>query len=343
MIEDRIKGCLLGGAVGDALGAPVEFMSLSEIKRTFGNQGVTDYSKAHGRRGAITDDTQMTLFTAEGLLRAHTRKSSRTASVVRHAYIRWLNTQGEKSESKYNGVWDGWLYRIPELHSRRAPGNSCLSALRSHKIGKMENPINDSKGCGGVMRIAPVGLFYDDPLEAFEVGCEIAAVTHGHPTGYLVSGCLTAIISFILSGHSLDESIKEAVRILKAKEDSEECVEAINTALRLVRDQNPTPNTVENIGEGWIAEEALAISIYCALCYENDFTQGVLLAVNHGGDSDSTGAITGNILGALLGKNAIPNEWLDELELRNVIEEISSDLNIKFKDEDSWRDKYPGW
>ena len=70
---DRVRGCLLGGAVGDALGTLVEFLSLDEIRQRFGPQGVTGYEPAYGRRGAITDDTQMTLWTAEGLLRAGNR------------------------------------------------------------------------------------------------------------------------------------------------------------------------------------------------------------------------------------------------------------------------------
>ena len=71
--RDRVRGCLLGGAVGDALGAPVEFMERSEIVARFGEQGIRDYAPAYGRLGAITDDTQMSLFTAEGMLRGWVR------------------------------------------------------------------------------------------------------------------------------------------------------------------------------------------------------------------------------------------------------------------------------
>jgi hypothetical protein len=97
-LRDRVRGCLLGGAVGDALGAPVEFMSYPEIKRRYGRGGIRDFAAAYGRVGAITDDTQMTLFTAEGLLRAHNRSIDRgichPPSVVWRAYQRWLSTQG---------------------------------------------------------------------------------------------------------------------------------------------------------------------------------------------------------------------------------------------------------
>jgi len=170
---DKYAGCLLGGAVGDALGAPIEFMTLEQIRLKFGNAGLTDYAEAYGRKGAITDDTQMTMFTAEGLLRSLHRFNDRgicsPPAVIANAYLRWLITQGEKANSIFSAgkdpSQDGFLIQIPELHARRAPGNSCLSALRATEIGSLKHPVNDSKGCGGVMRVAPIGLFahkYED-------------------------------------------------------------------------------------------------------------------------------------------------------------------------------------
>src|SRR5579883_1882250 len=136
--RDRFLGCLLGGAVGDALGAPVEFWSLAEIRGRLGPAGVTEYLPAYGRRGAITDDTQMTLFTAEGLLRADNRGREKgiadPLAVVHRAYLRWLRTQDERPPARPDPE-DGWLLALPELHSRRAPGNTCLSALRSGRVG----------------------------------------------------------------------------------------------------------------------------------------------------------------------------------------------------------------
>ncbi len=171
----RYRGCLLGGAVGDALGASVEFLSLSEIRARFGAAGLRDYAPAYGRIGAITDDTQMTLFTAEGLLRAHNRGIQKgivhTPTVVYHAYLRWLETQGETPAYPFPDVRGGWLLGLPELFSRRAPGNTCLASLRGGQVGAVGQPINASKGCGGVMRAAPVGLaFPASPVEAFALG-----------------------------------------------------------------------------------------------------------------------------------------------------------------------------
>lgn len=358
---DNFAGCLLGGAIGDALGGPIEFMSLKEIREQFGSSGVKDFEYKYGKRGAITDDTQMTLFTAEGLLRAYCRSLNRGvgpafASVTYYAYLRWFYTQNNLPDSSRPQIGhDGYLIGISQLYDRRAPGNSCLSALGSDRMGTMEEPINNSKGCGGVMRMAPVGLFmgspevytkFDDKMrmeEAFKIGSELAAITHGHPTGYLAAGVLSVIISRIIDGDTLNESIDKAIEILKTRPDHGECLRAIEKARSLAAKDSPSPESVEQLGGGWIAEEALAIGIYCASTAKGDFAKGVLFALNHSGDSDSTGSIAGNILGALLGKRLIPAHWIHEVELSNVIEEISHDLFKGYEDGEAWWEKYPGY
>lgn len=364
--ELRLKlfeGCLLGGAVGDALGAAIEFDPLQRILERFGGSGLTDYAPAYGRRGAITDDTQMTLFTAEGLLRAQTRQSHRgicyPARIIYHAYLRWLQTQGRMvdDEGVTSFVYDtpSWLRDVPELNVLRAPGNTCLSALAGGRMGTLEESINDSKGCGGVMRIAPVGLIALDP---FRLGAEAAAITHGHPSGYLSAGVLSLIIGRLVSGASLLEAVEHAVyEELPRHEGHEETLEACDRAIRLAKShleirkepieteegrESVGPEAVESIGSGWIAEEALAIALYCSLVHEKNFEKAVLLSVNHSGDSDSTGSITGNIVGVIHGVDAIPQRWLHELELRDTIKEISRDLLIGFRSGSEWATKYPG-
>jgi ADP-ribosylglycohydrolase len=347
----HFTGCLLGGAVGDALGAPVEFHNVHLIRDKYGPAGITDYAAAYGRRGAITDDTQMTLFTAEGLLRSIARLRHKgvchPASMIHHAYLRWLRTQGGQSRSHFSqGEMDGWLIGVKGLHSCRAPGNTCLSALRGEEMGEMQWPLNNSKGCGGVMRVAPVGLVAEDAEQAFSLGCQAAAITHGHPSGYYSAGCFAAIICHLMSGSSLPEAIELALRILERPENDEheECAEAVHRAVAMWRvgGLKPSPEVIEKPGGGWVGEEALAISLYCALASQADFALGVVLAVNHSGDSDSTGAITGNLLGLMLGIEAIPEKWLAELELRAEIEAVAGDLFKRFEDTDDWWDRYPG-
>lgn len=335
-VRERYQGCLLGGAVGDALGAPVEFMRHSEITKAFGPKGITDLVPAYGKLGAITDDTQMTLFTAEGALRAYVRASLRgicsPPSVIHHAYLRWLYTQGEHQPRDKEFLLSGWLIEQKDLFSRRAPGRTCIDALRSSlDVGRPAR--NDSKGCGGVMRMAPVGLFVsgkeeaatDHAQTAFDLGCQLAGITHGHPAGQHAAGVLAVLIVRVIQGASLPAALDEARTILKTRNDHEETLAAINLAVRLVEDSGDCDNHLRQLGQGWVAEEALAIAIYCAL-RSNSFEEGVRLAVNLTGDSDSTGAIAGNLLGALYGVEAIPPRWLEPLELREVITAVADDL-----------------
>ena len=327
--EERIRGCLLGGAVGDALGAPVEFDSIEAIRARFGPEGIAIPDLGDG---AITDDTQMTLFTAEGLIRGLVRARSKgichAPSVVDHAYARWLATQGERSE-RWQYEPDGWLIGVEALHARRAPGNTCLSALRAPRMGTIDEPLNDSKGCGGVMRVAPVGLIGGD---RFDLACDIAALTHGHPSGYLAAGALAEILGQLLDGCSLPEALDAAERTLRTRAGARG--DAARAARRVSR---------RGLGGGGGAR----IAVHCALNAES-FEHGVRLAVNHSGDSDSTGAIAGNLLGAMHGTEAIPERWLDQLELRDEIEVLIADFLACFgpdahPDPDALWERYPGW
>jgi ADP-ribosylglycohydrolase len=325
----RFRGCLLGGAVGDALGAPVEFLRLAEIRARFGPDGIVDLAPAYGRAGAITDDTQMTLFTAEGLLLAWRRGALRgichPPSMMHAAYLQWLGTQGEAPGFKAPAA--GWLALLPELNSRRAPGTTCLSALMAAtRLG--EPARNDSKGCGGVMRVAPCGLLCTHPAtpaEAFRLGCEAAALTHGHVSGILPAGHFAATIAGLRAGVALGPALDAADALLAGREGAGETVAALAAARRLVARGRPSPEALESLGGGWVAEEALAIATACALVAE-DFADGVRLAANHSGDSDSTAAMTGNLLGALWGEGAIPPAWLDALELRAEIAAVADAL-----------------
>lgn len=344
---ERIRGCLLGGAVGDALGWPVEFLSLGEIRRRFGPAGIRDFAPAPGGIGAITDDTQMTLFSAEGLLRARARAEDRgvcsPAMVVWYSYLRWYVTQGgvvpaERTAAVHEA--GSWLLADERLHTRRAPGNTCLGGLATGRMGTLEEPLNDSKGCGGVMRAAPAGMVPGDP---FQLGMELAVVTHGHPSGYLPAGALALMVALLLEGATLETAAEQAIIRVGEMLGHEETVAALEGALEAWRSARPVAaETVQSLGAGWTGEEALGIALYCALAADGDFAAGVRLAVNHGGDSDSTGSIAGQLLGLTLGEGAIPAAWLDQLELRREIGAIADDLAVGWRDDDEWSARYPG-
>ena len=343
--KDHFRGCLIGGAAGDALGWPVEFMKLDGIINHYGPDGIQDLEISSSGKAEITDDTQMTLFTAEGILRAKTIETLKgichPAIVVYHAYQRWLLTQGYPKIEEYEWAYDGWLLGIKELYMKRAPGQTCLSSLASGKIGTIEHPINNSKGCGGVMRVAPAGLFYRN--NAFQAGAEFAAITHGYPSGYLSAGAFAHIVAMIIEGHSIEDAVISTLKMLERYDNHKECKDSLIKAMALAKDSLPDNEAIRQLGEGWVGEEALSISIYCALKHRNDFRKALIAAVNHDGDSDSTGAITGNIMGAYLGFEKIPAEWIRNLELADILIQMADDLLIEYDEDNVNWNRYPGY
>jgi ADP-ribosylglycohydrolase len=349
--QEQYRGCLFGGAIGDAFGSIVEFLSIDAIREKYGKDGITDLLCSKSGLAEITDDTQMTLFTAEGILRAITRGKERgiwhPPTSIYYAYQRWLLTQGYPKHDQYEDIYKSWLLEIRELYASRAPGNTCLSALLSREMGTIEKPINNSKGCGGVMRVAPValaliGLNYDKEL-IFELGAETGAITHGHPSGYLSAGALAHIIASIIEGSDIFEAVKQAAMVLKGYEGHDECSTALANAVEFADSGMTDCEAIKKLGEGWVGEEALAIAVYCALKYSDDFSKAIIASANHSGDSDSTGSITGNILGAYLGMNSIPKKWVEKLELREVIMKIADDLLVGYQENDEWSQCYPGF
>lgn len=329
--RSRVRGCLVGGAVGDALGAGIEFLALDEIRAQHGAEGVTGFVTAYHRRGAITDDTQMTLFTVEGLIRAHVRRDEGTwhpPTDVHRAYLRWKATQSDWGPDERRD--EGWLVREEWLYSSRAPGHACLRGLDDGVMGTLDKPKNvDSKGCGAVMRSAPFGLLVGwNPELVFQLAVECAVLTHGHPTGYLSAGVFAVVVHAVMQGATIEQGVQQALELAAAYDGHEETVAAVEAALRMVRAGTPDSGRVEELGQGWTAEEALAIGLYCTLVAP-DVRSGLLLAVNHSGDSDSTGSICGNLLGAMHGETALPADLVAELEGRGTILQLADDFAME--------------
>ena len=283
---NKFKGCLIGGAVGDALGYAVEFLPAVEIFRKYGSDGITEYELCNGV-AEISDDTQMTLFTATGLLLGTTRGMTRgimgdyTGYIVRR-YSDWYRTQTENYPLP-EGCHYSWLVNLPQMFSRRAPGNTCLSALSQGGNGTIEDPINQSKGCGGIMRIAPIGLYFCDksldPSEIDMIAAKSAALTHGHELGYIPAAMLAHIILMIAErGDSISEAVSDAMRVIptvfpKAKHMGD-LLMLVQKAVDLSKQNISDHDAIRQLGEGWVAEETLAIAVCCALKYSDDFEKG---------------------------------------------------------------------
>ncbi len=345
---DAFRGCLIGGAAGDALGYAVEFLQLEQIKQKYGEGGICAYDCGNGKVARISDDTQMTLFTATALLTGTTRGMLRGVfgsypEYCGFAYKSWYKLQRGtlNTDGKRHDVYS-WLCDVPAMGESRAPGFTCMSVIESSleggRYGTMNAPINNSKGCGGIMRVAPIGLYLNRQAERNSwmddlalVAAENAALTHGHELGYMPAAAFAHIINWItFGGMSIEEAVRDSMAYMRDlfadKEQLPAMLALMEKALRLAKNQKPDTDNIRELGEGWVAEETLAIAIYCAVKYAGDFSAAIIAAVNHSGDSDSTGAVTGNIVGAALGYDAIPQQWKSQLECHDVIMEVAKDL-----------------
>lgn len=342
--KDRIRGSLIGGAIGDALGYAVEFDSYGAIVHNYGPKGICRYdmhSNWGGYDGSdckalISDDTQMTLFTACGILNA--RKTGRQIiHSICSAYIEWYHTQTGKSAKK---PMDCWIKTLPEMNQLRAPGNTCMSSL--YAISNGHAPHNDSKGCGGVMRVAPVALYglgegrFSDIEEMDKVAADAAEMTHQHPLGYIPAALMAHVVYRLATDDAptrdalvvyVEEGLAMLDRLFSSHAgDMGYMRMLVKKAFTFAASDLPDHEAIELIGGGWVGDEALAIALYCALKYFDDFENAMIAAVNHSGDSDSTGAVTGNILGAALGYDALPEFYKKDLELHDVILAVADDL-----------------
>ena len=354
--RDRIRGSLMAGAAGDALGYAVEFMSRGSILAKYGFRGIAKFNLTREGKALISDDTQMTLFTACGMLMGVTRGymrgiGGRPEKYVDKAYLDWYYTQTGKNSRP--GVT--WLRDLPELAHRRAPGNTCLSACESLFQGKEVH--NNSKGCGGIMRVAPMALLMAGywargkcPYHVFEMdeaGAEVAAVTHKHPLAFLPAAMLTHLIFRVISMEEAEvkagitnialETIEALGYIYKGEYEEHKRIltNLTLTALSLAANDKSDADNIRLLGEGWTGEEAWAIALYCAVRHIDSIEDALIAAVNHDGDSDSTGAICGNIMGAIYGYEAIKrmnlfcpqgHDFEQTLELSNIILALADDL-----------------
>lgn len=313
---NRFKGCLLGLAIGDALGAPVEFLSLDKIKERYGEQGIADFDAWNGfKAGVYSDDTQLSLATAKGCINAHLNLlrggESHSLDFMYKSYMKWLES-------------------LEDPHQVRHPGYTCMRVLQSGERGSAENPINQSTEATGMLRTSPVGLAFP-PGMAFREGKDYAALTHGHPSAYYAAGFLSEIIARIVEGKTLQDAIELGIEQLVDFDNHKDLLKHIEAALELFIDQSPLEESIPRLGKGVTAAEVLSAGIFCALKFVFDFPDGVRAAVNQSGISPSTGLVTGAILGTFLGDEAIPENWISGLENSKNIIEMAEDMFKVFK------------
>jgi len=324
VIRDRIRGMIIGAAVGDALGAPAEFDK---------DPHVTGYVGGFGR---WTDDTQMMVFTARAVdkcLRAFaSRQHPDFAREAWQQYEHWYDTMARPNSKVVQVNCETVpLIAAIRMQGERGPGNTCMTSLKDGVPGNLARPLNDSKGAGGVMRAAPVALLRGNADE-FLAGCESAALTHGHQDGWMPAGYLARIVADMIDGWTISDSVRESTLYMEGKDKSRVGF-ALDDAIEVAKRQG----RVDDLGEGWVGDEALAIAVYAAarsveVGTDSAFAHGVLIAVNHPGDSDTTGCIAGAILGAKYGESSIPEIWtFEHLEYYKLLAELADRLYVSYE------------
>jgi ADP-ribosylglycohydrolase len=328
------RDCLLGGAVGDALGYPIEFARGRDILERQGPHAPERLCVDDDDGIAlVSDDTQMTLFTAEALL-----DGDDVVARCGSAYLRWLATQ--RSVTSWTGPRGALgLIDRPRLQHRRAPGNTCLDALSEldeRAPFSVAHPANGSKGCGAIMRSAPFALVRTDRATAYAWARDAGALTHGHPAGYLPGAAFAAIVWGLVRGEALADAVEAARVLLRASPEHAETLAALDAGIALGA-HDPTSHELSAFGDhtdasgkhtrggGWTGDAALGIAVAIAAAPGRaDFAQSLWRAVAHDGDSDSTGALAGQLLGAA--GSSLPEAWLAALELRELLTEVASKL-----------------
>ena len=349
--RDRIRGAMIGCAAGDALGYPVEVLSEAAIVERYGLRGITDYDLDENGTARITADTQLMLLSANGILFAHTRGALRgiMAPVYQYFdafYFDWYRVQTTERASRSRV---GWISAYPSSSAQRALSPTSMRVFSSDKFGSMDEPVNDSKGSGCLLRAVPIGLSYsDDPAHILDLAANTAALTHGNEVAWMASGALALIISLIIHQElSITEAVNKTLKALdKSFPDSSTVVyelsRTIRSAVSLASSASSDLDAIHAVGRGWVADEALAIGILCALRHENDIAGAMTFAANHGGDSNNTAAIAGTLVGARIGFNAIPDRFVDRLELVDVILELADDVTTDCPMYD-WGPSNPVW
>ncbi|WP_107047286.1 ADP-ribosylglycohydrolase family protein [Streptomyces sp. NRRL F-2664] len=341
--RSRIRGTLLGAALGDALGAPLTGLSLDAIRETYGPGGLTGPrtpagpAGADGTRGRVTAATQLTLFTVDGLIRAHVRRDTgawHPPTDVHRAYRRWAATQHDWGPDERRAD-NGWLAQQEWLYARRDPDRACLTGFGDDVLATLDRPKNPSaRGAAAAARSAPFGLLVGwDPALVLQLTVECAAQSHGHPTAHLSAGALAVLVHGLTRGDSLDAAVQRTLGLLGARPGHQPVTDALQRAVSAVTQGPPGPDRVEALRAGEAGAEpdashALAVAVYCALVAE-DVAHGLRLAVNHGGDSAAGGTLCGALLGALHGETALPPAWLAELEGRATLLELCDDFALE--------------
>ncbi len=307
MYSKKYTGCLLGSAVGDALGMQTEGMSPGEIKQKFNiafdyGPGMPGSPNEKLRPGQYTDDTEQTLILARSIVEAGKFDPILFSKKLVEHYAMITSNPGSNR---------GW---------------GCTS-LDSCKRLQSGTPWNESGGdsptCGSSMRISPIGLLYPDNLKQLEkISVESSLPTHKHLESIGGGVAVACAVSLAITNTNPDIILKTSGNLANKYDP------VMGNKIYSIEKMRYMPelNAFATIGTSLMTRDVVPSAFYCFSKSPLDFSRSVLAAVNAGGDTDSIAAITGAISGAYLGIDAIPKKWLDGLENCKEIKSLALEL-----------------
>lgn len=333
------RGCLLGLAVGDAMGYTVDHKSLSQIREDYGPNGLLGYDLCNGYADT-TSHTQIAAYSCNGLLLGMTRGQMRgmMAPYVRYiaaALREWARLQGYRRDNTI--LNNCWISNAEGLFHRRCMDNLMVDTLTRGNLGTMEEPRNRYQTPGMLMAAVPVGLFFDPERTGREeiqrLGAETVALTHGNPNAFLTGAALAHIISRIAwdGEKDLKNLVRETIGMLQARfgrdyRQTAEVCQHLRTGLSLAVSPNMKEAEALDQMDCTCCSRVLAGALYVCMLHPKSFDEAVIAAVNHSGFSAAVGAVCGAILGALLGEDGIPDFYLEPLEAAGVLRELAGDM-----------------
>ena len=321
-LEGRVLGCVLGGAVGDALGYDQELDEWHEIRDLTG-QVRFEPRLVRRKELRVSHATQMSLFTLEGLTKADLSDGADVFAQMRLAYLDWLQTQERQVGTPRHGA----LCLHKELQVKREPSIACLSSLVTGGEGTLLNPINQVRDCGGLVRAAPLGLVPEWSLaRTMGIASQVTANTHGHPEEHWSAAAMAGLIHLVCGELCLQEAAQQVCKSLTGRGEAAEVTRKLTLALQLVKNRKVTPlEASPQLGTGKTAAEALAIGFYCAASGRT-FEEALMFGANQIENSNVTAALTGQLYGAAHSVAGLSHAWVRRLDVYSSVNTETSNF-----------------
>ncbi len=332
-LSSAYAGCLLGLAIGDAMGVTVDSKSYGDICEAYGPAGLLGYDLVNGY-AEISSHTQLAAFSCNGLIMGLARGQTTPIQHITVALKEWALAQNLPRDPQRRFCW---LSHIPLMRTRRCMDPRTLDSLTRDLLGTPQRPANQGQGPGTLTAAVPVGLFYAPERMEFSdiglLGAQTVALTHGDALTFLSGAVIAYTVAgivqspetdlrqqFLCAAQAVENQFGEEFSQAKALQ------EMVQKAVALADDPTQVHHKVMEEMECMDACQVLCGAIYAALAGRGDFDSAMIIAVNHSGKSAAVGALTGAFLGALMGKEEIPEFYLECLEPAPILDELTRDL-----------------